>query len=106
MNCHQYARWRSYQKTLMAVYWLSEPDGLRCYATWKELSQEIGLCVDTVKHYVRRLEEAGVIRIPKVWDRPNRRTIVLLDHPDAADYLASLERRRQDERARFGQVSW
>ena len=102
MTRQQYSSWRSHQKTLMAVYWLSEPDGLRSYATWNELARETGLHVDTVKLYVRRLEEAGVIHVPRVRDRPGRRTIVLMDHPEATDYIARLEQRRQGTRARVG----
>ena len=94
MNRNKFTRWRNHQKVLMAVYWLSEPDGLRCYATWPALARETGLNSETVKNYVRRLEKAGVIKIPMIRDRINRRTIVLLDHSDAAEYLDHLSRHR------------
>jgi hypothetical protein len=94
MNRNQFSRWRSYQKTLMAVYWLSEDDGMRCYATWRELAAETGLYVDTVKFYVRQLESNGIISIPTIRDRRPRRTVVLLDHPDAATYIHRLRSQR------------
>ena len=97
MNRHQFTRWRNHQKVVMAIYWLAEPDGVRCYATWRELADETGLGEDTVRLYVRRLEEAGIVRVPRVRDRPNRRTIVLMDHPEAADYLDHLSRSRNRE---------
>lgn len=91
MNRHQYARWRNYQRTLMAVYWLSEPDGFRCYATNAELCRETGLGERTMKRYLRDLEKNGVIRHAPAHDRVSRRTLVILDHPDADAYVRHLQ---------------
>jgi DNA-binding Lrp family transcriptional regulator len=91
MNRNQFSRWRSYQKTLMAYYWLSDEDGLLCYATWAELSAEIGLSKDTVKRYAAEIERAHVIRVSPIINKGYPRTVVLMDHIKAAEYLASQE---------------
>ncbi len=105
---------RSYQRTLLAAYWLS--DGLVCTATNRELADVAGVSAETVKSYLGRLEADDVLtlffRQPDPQRLPNwrDRVIVLLDDIEAPRRVATLEaggyrafyrneRRRHEEEA-------
>lgn len=87
MKRGQFIRWRNYQKTLLAVYRLTEPDGFRCYGTFAELAAESDLSTGTVRRHVRCLEIKGVALRAQNPDRPPRCALVLLDHPGSRGYL-------------------
>lgn len=82
--------WTNRQRVLLAIYARAEKDGMRCYATWAEIAADAGIRPETAKWHAQGLEREGIIRTAPIADRRPRRTLVLMDHPGAWDYLDSL----------------
>src|SRR4051812_15941348 len=86
---------RSYQRTLLAAYWLS--DGPVCTATNHELAAAAGVSAATVKSYLGWLEADDVLtlffRQPDPGRLPNwrDRVILLHDGDDAPRRATTLE---------------
>ena len=112
MTPKQYQSWRQYQDALLAVYWLAEPDGVRCYASIAELATQARMKPGAARRQIERLKDVDVVMRTLYPDRGARRALVLLDHPEALDYLrtnadywgplsyqAVLNRRRAADRA-------
>lgn len=119
MTRQQYQRWRQYQDALLAVYWLAEPDGVRCYASIAELASQARMKPGTARRQVERLKADDVVMRTLYPDKGGRRALALLDHPEAFDYLRTnadywgplsyqvvLNRRRAADRAEGVQTSF
>lgn len=87
----------SYYRVLLAIHWLSH-DGLYCTATNAEISKASGRSPDTSQQYLVSME---FDREVAVFDQRNglkQRTIVILDHPKAGDFIESLKMKNRVSR--------
>src|SRR4051812_27811616 len=81
---------RAYHAILLAIYWLSDSEGLFCDATNREVARAAGCHPDTVKNYLHALERDGVIAIFGPRHGYSCRMIVLLDGPEADTWVRML----------------
>ena len=86
-----------YQKALLAVYLLSDGDGLSCEATNAEIGRQSGLGVGDVKRLLALMRNRGDVKVFGKRDGLAYRVIVLADHPEAEDLailIGKISRRR------------
>lgn len=74
---------RSYYRTLIALYLAADAEGLFCHATNAEIAKYSGLTAATIKCYIHDMEMDGAVATFMPSEGFPRRTIVLLDHPEA-----------------------
>lgn len=95
MKPREFRRWINRQRVLIALTMSAYDDEPWTQAGSKHLMRQAGVGLAALKHALRELEETGEIAIPppQHQEAGMGRTVVLLDHPDARNYLDFLERR-------------
>jgi hypothetical protein len=82
----------TYQKVLLAVYILSDEDGLACRACNARIGRECGPSGRTVARVLAEMRRRGLIETLDSRDGLSHRMIVLMDHPMAATLLKHIRR--------------
>ncbi len=83
----------TYQRVLLAVYMLSDAEGLACDAPVARIGLECGHGVVAVQRSIATMIDRGVVLAIGQWDGLNRRILVLADHPRAGAYIAEVKAR-------------
>jgi hypothetical protein len=78
----------SYQRVLMAVYWLS--DDFVCRATVGEIAAEAGRSVEATKAYLREMDWDRAITILYRRGCMSSREIILMDGPSSREWVDSM----------------
>jgi hypothetical protein len=83
----------TYQRVLLAVYMLSDDDGVACDESVARIGLECGHGGEAVSRSIRTMIERGIVRTLDVRDGLNRRILVLADHPRAGAFIAGVKAR-------------
>ena len=75
-------------RVIMALCILADDQGLVCEATNAEIARHVGLSVESTKPSLHDLEHDG--SISAIDGKGRRRTIVLMDHPEAEAHVETL----------------
>ncbi len=94
------SRWITYQKVLLATYWLADSMGFLCPATDADLARESGRGLRSVRRSLAEMRRAGLVEILGRRDGLRRRVIVLLDIPAGLVFMEHFNRTRR-HRERF-----
>jgi hypothetical protein len=82
----------TYQKVLLAVYWLSDDKGLVCSASNARIGRECGHSADAVSRTLAEMRYRGVVMDFDTRDGLSSRKIILMDHPEAEDLVLHIDR--------------
>jgi hypothetical protein len=77
-------------RVVLAVSWLADGAGLRCTAGNAEIARQAGLPLNAAVRQLHVLERDGALATLRPGRAARRRTIVLMDHPDAETAVRNL----------------
>ena len=90
---------------VLSLYWLADDEGLVCEATNAAIARQAGLSVDWARWHMHDLENEGAVAALAAGAGNRRRSIVLMDHPEARDLVTRYVRAGRQPEFWTG-VSW
>jgi hypothetical protein len=81
------AKQMSYQRVLLAIYWLADDLGLVCAATNAQIARAAGRGVETVQGCLREMGRDGTVTALGHADGLPKRVLVLMDTPGGHAYV-------------------